>query len=146
MSIRSFWIFVVLLAAACNGPMGLLPGGKLGGEPRPAPSNWGFAGDYGTVQLETHPEEPYSVNIAYTIMGGRLFINAGGTETQWVKNMTLDPNVKLRLDGSLYDLRAVRVTDRGEIDRFAKAWTSQSMFRRDPSSYEQVWIYELVAR
>ena len=146
MSIRMLLTSLMLLSAACNGPMGLLPGGQLAGEPHPVPPNWGFAGDYGTVQLETLPEEPYSVNIAYTILDGRLFINAGGTETQWVKNMAVDPNVKLRLDGSLYDLRAVRVTDRREIDRFSTAWTSQSMFRRDPSSYEEVWIYELVAR
>lgn len=126
--------------------MGLLPGGKLLGEARATPPNWAFAGAYGTVQLETRPEEPYSVNIAYTILDGRLFINAGGTETQWVKNMAADPDVKLRLDGSLYDLRAERVTDPAEIGRFAKAWTSQSMFRRDPSDYEEVWIYELVSR
>ena len=146
MSARLLWLLLLVVASGCNGPLGLMSGGKLDGEVRPAPSDWVFAGDYGTVQIETRPEDPYSVNIAYTIIDDRLFINAGGTQTQWVKNMTSDSNVRLRLKGGLYDLRAVRVVDASEIARFAKAWTDQSMFRRDPLAYEEVWIYELVNR
>ena len=134
------------IALGCNGPMGLLPGGPLDGESQPAPSDWAFAGDYGTAQLETRASESYSVNLAYTIVDGVLYVNAGGTETQWVKNMTADPQVRLRIDGVLYDLRAERVSNADEIAAFAKAWTSQSMFRRDPAGLDEVWIYRLVAR
>jgi hypothetical protein len=133
-------------ALGCSGPFGLLPGGELAGEARPVPSDWSFAGDYGTVQLETRPGAPYSVNIAFTIVDGRLYLNAGDTETQWVKNMTATPEVRLRMKGALYDLRAVRVTDEARIAAFAKAWTSQSVFRRDPTELDRVWIYELVPR
>jgi hypothetical protein len=139
-------LLLLSLVVACNGPFGLFSGGGLSGDPKPAPADWSFAGDYGTAQLETLPEDPYSVNLAYTILDGRLYINAGDTETQWVKNMTLDPNVRLRLDGALYELRAERVSDPAEIAAFAKAWTDQSMFRRDPTELDQVWIYRLVTR
>jgi hypothetical protein len=135
-----------IAALGCNGPTGLLPGGGLEGEARPAPSDWSFAGDYDTAQIETRPQDPYSVNLVFTILDGGLYVNAGDTETQWVKNMTEDPRVRLRVDGVLYELRAERVTDADEISAFGEAWTSQSMFRRDPAGYDEVFIYRLVAR
>ena len=133
-------------ALGCNGPTGLLPGGRLAGEPLPPPADWSFAGDSGTIQLETKPEEPYSVNLAYTVVAGRLYINAGDTETRWVKNMTANPEVRLRVDGVQFEARAERVTDPAEIAAFGKAWTDHSMFRRDPAELEQVWLYRFVTR
>lgn len=86
------------------------------------------------------------MNIVYTVLDGRLYVNAGDTESTWVKHMQADPNVRLRVDGVVYDLRAERVTDRNEIVAFGKAWTSQSAFRRDPASFDQVFVYRLVPR
>jgi hypothetical protein len=145
-TLRLLSLPILLIAFACNGPTGLLPGGKLDGEPRPVPADWSSFGDYGTAQLETHPEDPYSVNVAYTVLDGLVYINAGDTETEWVKNIAKNPDVRLRIDGALYDLRADRVTDPGEIAAFGKVWTSQSMFMRDPSELDQAWVYRLVAR
>ena len=146
MSLRFIALLPALVAFGCNGPVVLLPGGKLDGETRPVPASWAFAGDHGTAQLETRPADPYSVNIAYTIVDGSPFINAGDTETEWVKNIAADPRVRFRLDGVLYDMRADRVENPTEIAEFAKAWTSQSMFRRDPVGLEEVWLYRLVPR
>lgn len=147
---RSFVSLLVLatslVVAGCNGPFLLLPGGQLEGKIEPAPSDWSFAGDDGLCELETKSADPYSVNIAYTVLDRRLYINAGDTETAWVKNMIQDPNVRLRVDGHIYELRAERVTDRAEIERFGKAWTDQSFFRRDPTELEEAWIYRLAAR
>ena len=98
------------------------------------------------MQLETRPDDPYSVNIAYTVMEGRLYVNAGDTETRWVQHMSADPRVRLRLDGVIYELRAERVSDPDELAAFARAWTSQSVFRRDPTQLDEVWLYRLVAR
>ena len=146
MSSKILALCLVVATFGCSGPLMLLPGGELSGEVAPAPADWTFAGDSGTVQLESRPTDPYSVNIAYTIIDGRLYINAGDTETQWVQNMSADPNVRLRLEGTLYELRAERVSDATEIDAFGEAWTGQSMFRRDPRELDRVWIYQLVAR
>ena len=63
-----------------------------------------------------------------------------------VKNITANPAVRLRIDSALYDLRAERATDGATVAAFAKAWTSQSTFRRDPTELDVVWIYRLVAR
>jgi hypothetical protein len=123
-----------------------MPGGKLEGESQPAPSDWAFAGDSGIAQLETNPAEPYSVNLAYTVLDDVLYVNAGGTETQWVKNMKADPEVRLLVEDTLYDLRAERVTSKEEVAAFSQAWLAQSTFRRDPEGYDEVWIYRLIAR
>lgn len=138
-------LLLALVATGCNGPLPFLSGGKLTGETAPVPPDWKLAADHGTAQLETRPEDPYSVNIVYTVANGRMYVNAGGNEANWVKNIAANPAVRLRIDGVIYDLRAERVTERAEIEMFAAAWTSQSTFRRDPSKYEQVWIYRLEA-
>ena len=142
-------VIVVLALVAlggCRGPFFVFPGGALEGETAPAPGDWSFADHYGMVELETRPEEPYSVNIAYTVLGDTLYINAGDTRTRWVQNMETNPNVRLRLDGTIYALRAERVSDTDEIARFGRAWTDQSMFRRDPTELDEVWLYRLVPR
>ncbi|MBW2420406.1 MAG: hypothetical protein JRH19_17830 [Deltaproteobacteria bacterium] len=135
-----------LFALACDGPLLLMAGGQLEGPVKTAPADWSFAGDRGLCELETRPAEPYSVNIAYTVLNGVVYINAGDTETQWVENMAEDSNVRLRIDGNIYELRAERVTDRDEIARFGKAWTDQAFFHRDPTGLDPVWIYRLAAR
>ena len=146
MSVRLLSLLFTLTASGCNGPFLVIPGGGLDGEAEPAPSDWSFAGDYGTVQLETRAEDPYSVNIAFTVIEGHLYVNAGGTQTQWVKNMEASPLVRLRMNGALYELRAERVTSAVEIASFGEAWTNQSMFRRDPSKLDEVWVYRLIPR
>ena len=137
---------LVVLAIACKGPVGLMAGGGLEGETQPVPASWAFAGDSGTMQLETNAAEPYSVNIAYTILADVIYINAGDTETQWVKNMEADPRVRLNVDDSIYALRAERVTDKTVTAAFGEAWTSQGMFHRDPAELEVMWLYQLSAR
>lgn len=138
---------LVLMVVGCNGPVGVFPGGRLGGDAAPLPADWSFAGDYGTAQLETNPAEPYSVNVAYTILDGGVYVNAGDTETQWVEHIQADPDVRLQIDDAVYALRAERVEDEEVIGRFAEAWISQSMFRRDPRELDgEPYIYRLVAR
>jgi len=133
------------LALACRDPLLLLPGGKLDGAVKPAPP--ALADGYATGQLETRPEEPYSVNVVYTIVDGRIYVNGGAEERTWAKNLAADPRARLRVeDGGIYELRAERVTDRAEIAEFGKAWLAQSSFRKDPSSFEEVWVFRLEPR
>lgn len=136
---------LALLLVACNGPVGLLPGGRLAGESTPAPGDWSFAGESGTAQLETRPEDPYSVNVAYTVLEDRLYLNAGENHARWVENIEADPRVRLRIGDAIYDLRAERVTDANEIRAFSRVWIDQSSLRRDPADYEVVYIYRLAA-
>ena len=140
-------LFATMLATACNGPLPFLSGGALSGPVAEPPAQWSEWGAYGSViQFETNPAEPYSVNIAYTVVGETLYVNAGDTKTKWVEHMEADPRVRLRRDGTVYELRAERVTAADEIARFGEAWTDQSFFRRDPATLGEVWIYRLDRR
>ncbi|MEE3329714.1 MAG: hypothetical protein VX246_02495 [Myxococcota bacterium] len=139
-------IVIWTLLAACNGPTFVTPGGALAGEVKPTPSDWYFASEFGTVQLETNPAEPYSVNIACVVMEGRLYAYAGESYTQWAENIETNANVRYRMDGDVYELRAERVADKEEIAAFGAAWTAKGRFLQDPTQFPEVWLFELVAR
>jgi hypothetical protein len=141
-----FALIIALLGTACREPVLIFPGGKLHGELRANPGPHVLLDGHATAQLETRPEDPYSVNITYTVVGGRTYVNAGDQETTWAKNAIADPRVRLRVGSALYELRAVRVTDREELGSFARAWLRQSWTRKDPSLFEQVWLFRLDPR
>ena len=133
------------LGLACGGPLPFMSGGELSGAAESAPNEWALQENSGVVQLETRPEDPYSVNINYTQRAGRLYIYAGDTETQWVQNMEANPLVRLRHSDVIYTLRAERVLDPDEISAFAAVWNEASIFHRDPAELDEVWLYRLVA-
>ena len=97
-------------------------------------------------EIETNPSDPYSVTVACTLVGGEMYVNAGGSEKPWAKNIVDDPNVRVRIDGRIHDLRGIRVEDEAEIARFGEVWTSQGWFLRDPTQFEEVWVFRLVPR
>ena len=72
-----------------------------------------------TVQLETRPDDPYSVNI-WGVGGSRTFFVASGDgmESVWAQHIADDPNVRLRLGHAVYELRAVRADSKLERRRF----------------------------
>ena len=146
MSFRVLLLLLGLTAVACNGPTGLMSGGKLDGELRPPPANWASLGESGQMQLETRPAQPYSVNVNYTIFDGKLYVNAGNTETKWAEHIAVNPLIRPRIDGALYEVRAERVTDAVEIASFGRVWAGQSMFLRDPAQFEEVWLYRMAPR
>ncbi len=140
-------LFLGLAAlGGCGGPFGFIPGGRLDGAPARWDRTWSNVGESGIAEIETDPGEPYSVTVAYTVVAGQLYVNAGGSEKRWARNTVDHPDVRLRIDGAIYDLRAIRVEDSAEIARFGDAWTGQSWFRRDPTQFEEVWIFRLVSR
>ena len=136
----------LLIVTGCSGPWLLLPGGALEGEVVSAPADWASLAPFGTVQLETDPEEPYSVNIAGMLVEGVPQINAGDTETRWVENMNANPDVRLRIHDAIYELRASRVLETRAIAAFGEEWMKQGSWARDPTQFEEVWIYRLDPR
>jgi deazaflavin-dependent oxidoreductase (nitroreductase family) len=114
-SARLLVLGLAFAALAC-GPMGPISGGKLDGELVSGPvADWSFTEHAETVAVETRPGDPYSVNVWAVAEGPRLYVASGsGPETTWAKNVLSDPRVRVRVDGKLYELQAVRVQDAAE--------------------------------
>lgn len=138
-------LLFLAIATGCNGPLPFLGGGALSGDVVAAPESWDeWTESASVIQLETNPAEPYSVNIAYTIVGEHLYVYAGDTKTRWVEDMEADPSVRFRRGGLIYELRAVRVSDEAERVAFAKVWAARGSFSRDPQTLGEVWLYRLL--
>ena len=123
-------LLIAMLALGCGGPFVLLPGGELEGEVVAVPDSWVFTDDIDTIQLETNPAEPYSVNIWVVALGDGLYVHAGANRAEWIEHMEADPAVRLRADESIYELSAARVEAQDEFDRFSDAYESEAYLDR----------------
>jgi len=134
---------LLALALGC-GPLVMIPGGELSGTPKPVPADWSFSDAVETVQLETRPADPYSVNVWGVGMGSRFYVVAADPDTRWAAHVAEDPRVRLRVGEDLYELRAVRAEDPAELDAFVaslqkkydyevdKEQRAQAVFRLEP--------------
>ena len=57
------------------------------GQVAEVPSTWELDKDSTLAQLETQPNDPYSINFTYVQLDGRLYAYAGDTRTNWVINI-----------------------------------------------------------
>ena len=135
-----------LALVACDGPIILMSGGELQGRSAVTPELWTFSEATGLAQLETRPEDPYSVNIAYVQLDGQLYVYAGDTKTRWVEHIDQNPLVRILIEESIYPVQAIRVTDADELAAFATQWSNRSMMQRDPMQFDEVWLYRLEPR
>lgn len=146
-------LFVAAVFALACGPLGPLSGGKLGGEPhRGDLPSWDFVADVETVQLETRPDDPYSVNTWIGSYEGRLVVPTSlilgddePTEREWVRNVQADPRVRLRIEGVVYELKARRVEDEATLEGARAALLSKYEVEADDHA-RRAWIYELGPR
>ena len=145
---RGSWIAVGLcaLALGCGGPFLLLPGGELSGETAAAPDDWSLLRETKTVQLETNPADPYSVNIWAIGMGDVAYVHAGTSRSTWVEHMEVDPKVRMRVEGTIYELAASRVEGQEEFDRFADAYEEKYGRRPRNEDVGEAYLFRLAAR
>ncbi len=147
---KALGLFVVLLWAAplagCGRPFVLLPGGALEGPTSPIPESWSFTDAVKTIQLETRPADPYSVNIWVIALGDHLYVHAGANRSTWVENMETDPNVRVRVDGTIYELASARVEAQDEFDRFSDAYERKYGRRPRNGNVAEAYLFRLAAR
>jgi hypothetical protein len=135
---------LLLLALLGCEPMGPLSGHGLSGTATPPPDDWSSVGAIETVQLQTRPADPYSVNIWGVAIGPDYYVASGrGENSSWVHHIAADPAVTLRIGEALYSLRAVRVTDPAELARVKAAYAAKYDMQAQDSDPDQAWVFRL---
>jgi hypothetical protein len=145
----SAWMAAGPFALACLlgcGPVLLMPGGQLSGPVEAAPSDWSFSDEISTIQLETRPADPYSINIWAVGLGDRLYVHAGANRSRWVEHLVADPLVRVRVAGKLYPMATIRVEDAAEFASFADAYEKKYGMRPRNENVSEVYLYRLGAR
>ena len=139
-------LLLTLPITGCGGPFVLLPGGALEGTTAAIPDSWSSTEAVKTVQLETRPADRYSVNIWVIALGGNLYVHAGANRGAWVENIEADPNVRLRVNDSIYDLAASRVDDQKEFDSFSDAYETKYGRRPRNGNVAEAYLFRLRER
>ena len=113
---------------ACGGPFLLIPGGELSGEVVAEPvADWSFVDDR-FIDVETRPDDPYSVELNYTVRDGELYIDAAEGRA-WLEHIRNDPRVRVRFGDKIYPVEAVLVGRPGELEEFDP---DRFVYRLDP--------------
>ena len=135
----------LLIALGC-GPMVMIPGGELSGEVKPTPSDWSFSDDVETVQLETNPDDPYSVNVWGVSAGPHFYIAAGRKTNQCAENLRMDPHARLRIGDDIFEVQAVEVVEEAELDTFLAAAQQKYDFEPEPDQRAEAALFRLGPR
>jgi len=133
---------LVLGLLAC-GPVLLIPGGELEGGLVSPPADWSFSDETTTFQLETHPDDPYSVNIWAIGLGPALYVHAGANRSTWVEHMEANAAVRVRVEEKLYDLSASRVEEQEEFTRFSDAYEVKYGRRPGNENVAEAYLFRL---
>lgn len=137
--------FLVFGLVACD-PLVMIPGGELSGETRSVPDDWSFSDAVETVQLETRPEDPYSVNIWGVGVEGDFYIASGKPDNAWAGHIAVDDRVRLRIDETIYEMRAERDDTPEARERFLSAAKVKYDFEPDSEEASDAILFRLVAR
>lgn len=143
---RSILALVLSSFVIACGPTLVFPGGELHGTPATTPDDWSFTEEISTIQIETRPGDPYSVNIWAVGIDERLYIHAGANRATWVEHLEVDPAVRARIEDRIYGLEAVRVESQAEFDVFADAYDAKYGVRPRNENVDEVYLFALVAR
>ena len=117
LSLFAMTTLLALTLAGCGGPIAIFPGGELEGELTTEPvTDWSFASD-SYVDLETRPDDPYSVELNYIVRDGQLYIDPAEGRT-WFQYLREEPRVRIRFGTTIYPVTAVLVGQPGELEGF----------------------------
>ena len=137
---------VVALFTRSFEPVIGIPGGQLSGTAQHNPNEWSETVDVATVQLETRPDDPYSVNLWGVGIARDFYVATRAQGTAWTKNIDANANVRLRVGETIYPLKAVSVSDDAERKRVLDAYVQKYDADPDDIVVNAALIYRLDAR
>lgn len=141
----SLSLCTALLLVGCEEPVVVFAGGELSGTVVPAPDDWADVDKIDTAQLETQPHDPYSVNIWLAAVDKDLYVAAGEDGTNWTEHIAEDARVRLRANGSIYELDAFLVENVDERARVSAAYVRKYDIDQD-SFVARGMVYRLDRR
>jgi hypothetical protein len=103
---RPLWIGLFLLCCTACDPSDRRPGLWLTGDTAPPPADWSFTDQIPEIAVQVHTPYllPHSVTIWCSSVDGKLFIGASRPDTKrWPGWVDSNPNVKLKIDGKIYE-------------------------------------------
>ncbi len=136
----------VFCMGGCAEPFIVMAGGALAGEEADPPPDWSEFADEEIVQLETRPDDPYSINIWMIADGADVYVATGDGPTRWTRHIEQNPDVRLRIQGKLYDLEAYRVLDKTEKLRIGQQYVSKYDVDDDNNWVEDGQLFRLDRR
>ncbi len=98
------------------------------------------------MQIETDPDDPYSVNVWAVGIGADVYVATGEDGTNWTERIEGDPSVRLRTNGNIFPLRASAVTEMAERERVVKAYLKKYGVDDDEGWVDTGKIYRLDRR
>ena len=102
-----------------DGPIFGISGGALSGPVVGVPGDWSVTDARSVVEVEVRPAAPYSVILLCVALGDTLYVASGsGASATWVQALGVQPELRLRVDGRIYELEAARVTDTAEVEAY----------------------------
>mgnify|MGYP001175962376 CR=1 FL=1 len=137
-------ICFLLMITACSEPLVVIPGGKLDGQVQPTPELWNQVAD--TIQVEMRSNDPYSINIWAAGLGPDLYMATSKDGTRWTEFLTADPNVRARVNGTLYKLNVTQVSDPEERASVIAAYVSKYELEADGEWVKDGQIFRLDRR
>lgn len=139
-------LLVGVLAAACE-PVFIFPGGELEGTERPMPQSWDFTDAIDTMQIETRPSDPYSVNVWGVSVNRSFYVAASDpTDAVWANAIEAEPRVRLRIGDDIYRLLAKRTDDPRELDDVIDAYIDKYGGDRERSFVKHARVFRLGPR
>lgn len=119
-------LFLALAAGACFNPSERRPGMRLSGElAAELPGDWSFSDAEREIAIEVATPYwlPHSVTIWCAADAGTLYVGARNPdEKRWPGWVEQDPDTRLLIGETIYEVRLARVEDPQEIARIRRAY------------------------
>jgi hypothetical protein len=135
----------MLILSACTEYLPI-SSGALDGTMTKIPTQWGSVAATEIIQLETQGDEPYSVNLWVVELAGNLHVFAGDNRTTWVENIEGNPQVRLRAENLIYELKAQQVVNAASFELFAQAWEVKYGNRPQNENVAETYLFRLTPR
>jgi hypothetical protein len=146
-------LLIALVTACSLDPSGERPGLWISGELAREPvSDWSWTSDVEEIAIETRTAYglPHSVTIWCVAIDGELYVGASAPdfprERRWVRNVRRDPNVRLGIDGRIYERRLELIGDAARTDAVNRAFGQKYRYDvdEDPDPVVYWWVVDRV--